>query len=263
MSIIVDYSNIFDMIDGDNLIDEYGTEWRRLWNYPGYYVSEDGRVASTRKGYIHVLKTWPNQCGHQYVGLWFDGPSGRALKRESVHRLVASAFVYNRNPKENNVVRHLDDDPTNNDASNLAWGTQADNHRDCVEHGREYSKAVYCLETGRVYRSCAEAAADFGVSKSLITLCCQGKVHAVKDGHHLCYLDDKDYKENHIDEWTFSTDLRKPVIAVNLSTGEEAFFESRNEAAAKLNLNSASITNVLHGRLKRTGNWTFKEWKGE
>lgn len=30
----------------------------------------------------------------------------------------------------------MDDNPLNNDASNLRWGTQKDNIRDCIEHGR-------------------------------------------------------------------------------------------------------------------------------
>jgi hypothetical protein len=33
------------------------------------------------------------------------------------------------------VVRHLDGDPKNNDVSNLAWGTQADNIHDKWRHG--------------------------------------------------------------------------------------------------------------------------------
>lgn len=52
--------------------------------------------------------------------------------------------------------------------------------------------------------------------------------------------------------------LCKPVIATNLTTGEEFCFKSIKEAAQQLNLHHSNITTVLKGRYKRTGNYTFK-----
>lgn len=72
--------------------------------------------------------------------------SGRG-KCQSLARLVAKHFVP---PYKGQVVRHMDDNPLNNDASNLQWGTQKDNIRDCIEHGRYHNNMTKELnELGR------------------------------------------------------------------------------------------------------------------
>jgi len=49
-----------------------------------------------------------------------------------VHRLVLEAF--HRPPRPGEVGRHLDGDPANNDADNLAWGTPKQNAEDRALH---------------------------------------------------------------------------------------------------------------------------------
>lgn len=53
----------------------------------------------------------------------------------SVHTLVCSAF-YGSSPFAGAQVRHLDGNPLNNEPSNLAWGTQAENWSDRRAQGR-------------------------------------------------------------------------------------------------------------------------------
>ncbi len=50
----------------------------------------------------------------------------------------------------------------------------------------------------------------------------------------------------------------KPLIAINLTTGEKLVFNSQIEASRQLNLSDSNINKVLKGKLKRTGNYTFK-----
>ena len=50
----------------------------------------------------------------------------------------------------------------------------------------------------------------------------------------------------------------KPVIAINLTTKEETYFDSQKEASRQLHLSQGNISNVLKGKLKKTGNYTFK-----
>lgn len=108
-------------------------KWKDIDGHEGYQVSSSGRVRSrinNRHGVgteYHELKQCPNKKGYPTVQL------GRG-KRFLVHRLVASAFI--PNPKNLPLVRHMDDDPFNNRAKNLKWGTQTDNMQDCVRHGR-------------------------------------------------------------------------------------------------------------------------------
>lgn len=49
-----------------------------------------------------------------------------------------------------------------------------------------------------------------------------------------------------------------PLIAINLITGEQTYFNSQNEAGRQLNLDRRNICSVLKGRLKKTGNYFFK-----
>ena len=50
----------------------------------------------------------------------------------------------------------------------------------------------------------------------------------------------------------------RPIIATNLTTGEEICFKSIREAERQLKLSAGNINSVLKGKLKRTGNYTFK-----
>ena len=98
--------------------------WASLPGYPGYWVSSEGRVRS-RRGVLKPSRR--NRTGHLAVVL----PGARSVL---VHRLVALAFV--PNPDALPLVLHGDDDPANNRAANLAWGTSAQNGRDAWANGR-------------------------------------------------------------------------------------------------------------------------------
>jgi hypothetical protein len=50
----------------------------------------------------------------------------------------------------------------------------------------------------------------------------------------------------------------KPVIAINLTTKKEIYFNSQNEAARQLNLYQGSINRVLKGKYKQTKGYTFR-----
>ncbi len=49
-----------------------------------------------------------------------------------------------------------------------------------------------------------------------------------------------------------------PIIATNLKTGEVEDFYGSNECARQLGLQASHITDVLKGRRKQTGGFTFK-----
>ena len=109
-------------------------EWRDVEGFLGYEVSDQGKVrsyANNRHGpnlkEPHLLRPVKNRHGYDTVCL------GRGNRR-LVHRLVANAFI--PNPDDSPIVRHLDDNPSNNHVGNLVWGTQIDNMQDCVKHGR-------------------------------------------------------------------------------------------------------------------------------
>lgn len=110
------------------------TDFLEIPEFPGYWVSSDGRVFSTKWGSLKELKQTTQSKGHKQVFLYPDGGKSGVPKGLKVHRLVAQMFLLKSDPSFD-IVRHLDDDPSNNDVSNLAWGTQSDNMRDAVRNG--------------------------------------------------------------------------------------------------------------------------------
>lgn len=110
-------------------------EWRSIPGYERtYLVSSLGRVKSvprpkTRGG---LLKIKVGKRGYPAVALVQDG---RQATHE-VHRLVALAFLGPR--PDGAEVRHLDGNPLNSCAVNLAHGTKSENALDKQRHGTDH-----------------------------------------------------------------------------------------------------------------------------
>lgn len=123
-------------------------EWRQVNGFSGYEVSNLGRVRSVpreisngRGVYTHpgkVMDPFVNEKGYRLVGLRRNGEYHRFL----VHRLVCEQFVTGCKSRQ---VRHLDGNPANNAATNLAVGTNSDNQRDSVGHGTHHmARKTHC-----------------------------------------------------------------------------------------------------------------------
>lgn len=188
-----------EFIYGDDVYipEEYmGEKWWYADDNPDYAVSDRGRVWSSKSQKILTPKKG-DKHGHKSYCLHSNGHK----KYMYAHRLVAKAFIPNDNDYPN--VLHEDDDPDNNWASNLRWGTQADNHKDCVANG------------------------NF-------------KPFTNEDR-------EKSYEKT-----------RKPIIATNLSTGEETYYRGQSEAARILGLQQSNIGKVLHGEREKTCGYSFR-----
>ncbi|WP_082025680.1 HNH endonuclease [Methyloceanibacter caenitepidi] len=109
---------------------------RGIPGWPDYSVTDDGVVYATGtnwRGYgKRVLIQHLNAYGYPTVRL---KTSTGCRRRKTVHGLVASAFLPPR-PSQAHEIRHMDGNKTNNEASNLAWGTAKDNADDRRRHGR-------------------------------------------------------------------------------------------------------------------------------
>lgn len=77
-----------------------------------------------------MVKTWRDPRGYEHVTL---RPKGKPKKRFAVHALVAAAHLGLR--PEGHVIRHVNGNPGDNRAANLAYGTQSENKADEVTHG--------------------------------------------------------------------------------------------------------------------------------
>jgi len=179
-----DYIDRFPLdIPEEDYSEHYNVAYRRIKDFPDYYVSSDGEIVSFVKKAPRIMETWKNQYGHLYTRL----VSGNEKKTVSIHREVAKAFV--PNPTNQPVVRHKNDDPLDNAYSNLKWGTQQDNVQDMREHGRMYGVPVIVDETN-IYATCNEAAIALNASKAAITKACKGGIKMLK-GHKIRYLNER------------------------------------------------------------------------
>lgn len=100
--------------------------WFPIDGFSDYFINTSGDVTHNGK-YIkpHVY----NKYGHRQVRLYKD----HKQYTKDLHRLVAETFI--PNPNNYPIVRHLDDDPSNNNINNLAWGTRKDNTADSIRNG--------------------------------------------------------------------------------------------------------------------------------
>lgn len=147
--------------------------WHEIKGYEGLYaVSDRLRVKGLERtiphahsGYLtiqeRIISQRPNpKNGYIYVMLYKQGKG----QNKTLHRLLAEAFI--PNPDDLPFVLHADDNPGNNDLSNLRWGTRSENGKDAVGNGRnKNSNKSDCLRGHRLeqpnlvtgmlpYRSC-------------------------------------------------------------------------------------------------------------
>lgn len=113
-------------------------EWRRVVDRDDYFVSNLGRVCSIDRVVVRsdgrerfcpgvLLSPTVQESGHLYVS------TGNGNKRR-VHVLVLETFV---GPcPDGYEALHQNDDPTNNELSNLRWGTRSDNIYDGIRNGK-------------------------------------------------------------------------------------------------------------------------------
>lgn len=184
-------------------------EWRDIEEFPGYQVSNQGRVRSFLKqkhrpygyGCDWVIGDEPRTMsmsddGNGYLKVCLTSKlTGKRYCRK-VHKLVADAFIpkpgpdYTVDHKRSGREGKLD-----NSVSNLRWMTRADNIK-------------------KAYRD--------GMCDSRIMM------------------------------------SRKDIIATDLWTGKQFYFESIQEAANELYLDRTSISHVLRGDNTRCSHYTFE-----
>ena len=177
--------------------------WKPIAGYEGFYeVSNHGRVKSIKRSVPNpacggqytvnerILHQAQSDFGHKNVVLSKNGVSTHKL----VHRLVAEAFL--ENPNDYPCVNHKDENPSNNNLSNLEWCTQkynsnygnASEKKSAAQKKRDWSfrKTSGCNRKGveqvsvdgvliNTFASLTDAANATGANITKISACCNGK----------------------------------------------------------------------------------------
>lgn len=110
-------------------------------NYPGYYVTKDGKVWSETGKYkdkqSKFLKTLILPNGYVTISLWKFNKE----HRKYVHRLILEVFVSpcpdGMETCHNNGIR------MNNRLENLRWDSRSNNRKDAVKHGTMGGEKCY------------------------------------------------------------------------------------------------------------------------
>lgn len=145
--------------------------WKTIEQYPDYEVSSNGRVRN--KNTNRVLKIRKGVGGYDRVRLY----KNKKGKNELVHRLVAHAFI--PNPEGYPIINHKDENPLNNDLSNLEWCTYAYNNSygdAAKKKGKANSKKVCQIGIDgtliRIFNSLREASDVLHLQEPHISKCC-------------------------------------------------------------------------------------------
>ncbi len=110
--------------------------------WPGYSVTNDGKVFSTRYRGVNGAKT--------ELSIFSDGEyacvnltrkvEGKSQRRKAgVHRLVCEAFL--PNPHGKRCVNHKDGNPFNNHIDNLEWCTHSENSRHSIDQLKRWPQS--------------------------------------------------------------------------------------------------------------------------
>lgn len=141
-------------------------KWRDIEGFPGYQVSNLGRVRSFRKGKPRILK--PNsggRTGYPYIGIYCDGK----IYTKKIHRLVATAFI--QNPDNLPIVNHIDGNRENARLENLEWCSQSRNIVHAFNTGRKtITKKTIDAVIESIVKRCSKPVAQLSMDGAIITI---------------------------------------------------------------------------------------------
>jgi hypothetical protein len=92
-------------------------EFREIAGFPGYWVSNLGRIMSTKRKVAKIMAKFKNSQGYPAAAMWEKGE----LFTIQLNRLVLETFVGYPAEPWLCVVRHKDGDRMNCELDNLEW----------------------------------------------------------------------------------------------------------------------------------------------
>lgn len=172
--------------------------WKAVEGYEGLYeVSDSGRVRSLDRHIAtirgsrlckgRILRPIKNNTGYYQVILAKNGRARHFL----VHRLVAAAFC--EHPEGCDVVNHIDNNPSNNNCTNLEYTTHKGNTFHAIMENRMIARPVIRSD-GKYYPMMSMVKQD-GFRASAVVKCCNGeqRMHKGFGWNYACLFENGPY----------------------------------------------------------------------
>lgn len=231
--------------------------WKDIENYEGLYkISNTGKIKSTRNNI--ELKQRINNKGRYYINLSKNGK----YKSFAVHRLVAKAFI--NNPNNFPDINHKDENPLNNNVTNLEWCTKKYNNNYGTRIERIVAKQnkpiiQYDLNGNFIKKWNSIKEAQLFYNTNVISQCCKHKKHYQSaKGFIWEYENEKEItKKEKVGKW-----LEKKVNQYDLNNKFIATYNSIKEAGKLNNIYPQNISKCCLGKYKTCGNYKWKFLEG-
>ncbi len=182
----------------DNVSEMGVEEWRDIEGYENHYkVSNYGKIKNVKKN--RLLK--PVIVSNYYtVQLYLN----KTRTRYKIHQLVANNFI--PNPKNKEIIDHIDNNKINNKVNNLRWFTQSEN---ISSYNNNFKKKMIKpilqynlnMELIKEWTNIIDIIDEYNYTQSMLRSCLNGKTKTAYG-----YI------------WKYKNEVKKEII---LEEGEE------------------------------------------
>lgn len=225
--------------------------WKSVVDFPGYEVSNLGRVKSLpreAKGAVKYgitetfLKQTTNNKGYKWVNIY----DGKRKRSAYVHRLVAEAFIPNPEGKPN--IDHINTNPLDNRVENLRWCTQGENLKNPITEKRRMDA---------IRRVCGTEEFRSRVSKVILGKMKNGSYRDKIRAALIEKYKDPKMRERLLDRNT----QKKSVEHFDKDGNLIGTYVSTGDAARKSGLSQSAIWCFIHGKVrpKDKSVWRYKK----
>ena len=135
-----------------NIIVPIRNDWKYIDKNCLYSINSAGQIRNNKTN--KLLNLHKNKYGYIVTNLKINNIN----KNVQVHRLVAELFIDNLNPKELNVVNHINENKSDNRAENLEWCTQSYNHNygnALNKQAKSHGVPVVAIKDNKVIIACS------------------------------------------------------------------------------------------------------------
>lgn len=238
-------------------------QWKTIYLYPSYMISNYGQVMNQFTG--KILKPVKMKNGYLTVNLY---DKRGQHKNCYIHRLVAKAFIENKN--RYTEINHIDEDKENNRASNLEWCSRSYN----INYGKANLNRQLCeghkvvaikLKSKEIFsfNSVKSMCRELNIDESSCRRVLDHKNHC-KSLHGYTFVYDSEYHNDKLEDYVNSAlskndSLKKRVCAYPVdSKNSKKIFNSVADTAKYVGFLKSYVSRVARGQCKQSHGWIFK-----